>query len=76
MSRIGKQLVDGLEPLWIERNVGGELVQKPQKLSAGELSGFLSTQHNNDENQPRLRFNELTLMAELDGLPRWLRKMA
>lgn len=68
MSRIGKQLVDGLEPLWIEKNVGGEIVQKPQKLSAGELSGFLSTQHNKDENRPRLRFNEMTLMAELDHL--------
>ena len=68
MSRIGKQLIDGLEPLWIEKNVGREIVQKPQKLSAGELSGFLSAQHNKDENQPRLRFNEMTLMAELDGV--------
>ena len=54
--------------MWIEKNVGGEIVQKPQKLSAGELSGFLSAQHNKDENQPRLRFNEMTLMAELDGV--------
>ena len=69
MGRVGKQLINGMEPLWAPKNVGGELVHKPQKLSAGELSGYFSAQHNSDKNKPRLRLNEMTLMAELDGVP-------
>lgn len=68
MGRIGKQLINGMEPLWVPKKVGGELVHKPQKLSAGELSVVLSDLHNSDESSPRLRFNEMTLMAELDGV--------
>ena len=69
MGHIGKQLINGMEPLWVPKKVGGELVYKPQKLSAGELSVVLSDQHNSDKSNPRLRFNEMTLMAELDGVP-------
>ena len=69
MGRKGKQLINGMEPLWVPKKVGGELVHKPQKLSAGELSVVLSDQHNSDKSNPRLRFNEMTLMAELDGVP-------
>lgn len=66
MGRISKQLIHGLEPLWTP-NKKGE--RSPQKLSAGELSAFLSDLHNGDPNNPQLRFNEMTLMAELDGAP-------
>ena len=67
MGRIGKKLISALPDLWVTKKVNGEPVSKPQKLGAGELSGFFSDQHNSDKSKPRLRFNEMTLMPELDG---------
>ena len=69
MGRIGKQLISGLPDCWVTKTVGGEPVRKSQKLSAGDLSVFLCDQHNKDASHPRLRFNEMTLMAELDEVP-------
>ena len=69
MGRIGKKLISALPDLWVTKKVNGEPVSKPQKLSAGELSSFFSDQHNSDEGHPRLRFNEMTLVPELDGVP-------
>ena len=69
MGRIGKKLISALPDLWVTKTVNGEPVSKPQKLSAGELSSFFSDQHNSDEGNPRLRFNEMTLVPELDGVP-------
>ena len=69
MGRIGKKLISALPDLWVTKKVNGEPVSKPQKLSAGELSSFFSDQHNSDEGNPRLRFNEMTLVPELDGVP-------
>ena len=69
MGRLGKKLISALPDCWATKTVNGEPVHKPQKLSAGELSGFFSDQHNSDESNPRLRFNEMTLVPELDGVP-------
>ena len=67
MGRLGKKLISALPDLWVTKRVNGEPVSKPQRLGPGELSGFFSDQHNSDKSKPRLRFNEMTLMPELDG---------
>ncbi len=67
MGRLGQKLISALPNCWMTKTVNGEPVSRPQKLGPDELSGFFSDQHNSDKSKPRLRFNEMTLMPELDG---------
>lgn len=67
MGRLGKQLTNGLPQGWTVKTRGDEPVKEPRKLKAGELSGCLTLEFNTNTEKPRLRLNEMTLMAELDG---------
>lgn len=67
MGRLGKQLTCGLPQGWTVKTRGDEEVKEPRKLKPGELSACLTQQFNSSEETPRLRFNEMTLMAELDA---------